>query len=422
MKKEQSGYESAGATLFREQAVNAATQRYGAPVGAPGVGMWLAAGFVLLLLAAAIIFLSTTVFPRKETVHGSLVPSAGLLSITSMRSGVVSQVYVEEGEVVREGQPILRVSVDSIINGKERAGAALADATEGQSRASFEQERAVDASFLSQEAGVRARIKGIDQQLRSLLENMDLYKEQLGIAEKTVRDIGRLLAERLVSQLQYRDAEVRVLNIRQVIVEAQIRIADMRQQRAQLLHEVERLAAERDANHASAVAERLVVQEKGIRYRSDTEFELVAQQAGKVTALRAKLGEMVTAGRSLGALMPAGSHLIAEVWVPSSAIAFINSGTEMRLMYDAFPYQKFGIARGKVVKIARSPTMPEELPLDLQAKESQYRVLAELESQQMIVYGKRLSLTTGMRFRADLVMESRFLLDWLLEPLMVAKG
>lgn len=90
-------------------------------------------------------------------------------------------------------------------------------------------------------------------------------------------------------------------------------------------------------------------------------------------------------------------------------------------MYDAFPYQKFGVGRAKVVKIARSPTSPEELPLDLQAKESQYRLLAALDDQQMRAYGKALALTPGMRLKADLVLERRSLLDWLLEPLLAAK-
>lgn len=211
-----------------------------------------------------------------------------------------------------------------------------------------------------------------------------------------------------------------MLNLRQSLAEARLRIVDAEQEKMRLQHEMKRLTAERDANHASAVAERLAVQEKGIRYKSETEFELVSQQAGRITALRAKPGEVVAAGRSLGALMPDGSRLLAEVWVPSSAIAFVNIGTEIRLMYDAFPYQKFGIARGKVIKIARSPTMPEDLPLEWQSKESQYRVLADIDKQQMTAYGKALSLTSGMRFKADLILERRFLLDWLLEPLLAA--
>ena len=407
--------------MFRKQAVEAATERYGAPVSAPGVGMWLATGFVMLLLVLVTIFLLTTSFPRKETVSGSLVPSAGLLPITSQRPGVVSKVYVEEGALVKQGDPIVRVSVDSVITGGERIGQALTNMAEGQGLALLEREKAARDSLISQEAGIRGRMEGLERQLRALRGNVKLYEEQVRLAEQTVRDFERLLKDKFVSQLQYRDAETRALTTRQSLAETQVRIADMEQERISLHHELGRLDAERDANHASATTERLNVQEKVINYKAGTEFELVSQLAGRITSLQAKPGGAVVAGKSLGALMPAGSSLLAEVWVPSSAIAFVDVGTEVRLMYDAFPYQKFGVAGAKVIKIARSPTVPDELPLDLQAKESRYRVLLALERQQMDAYGKALTLTPGMRLKADLILERRSLLDWLLEPLLAAK-
>ena len=419
--KQREDTEIPGVTLFRRQALEAATQRYGAPVSAPGIGLGLATGFVLLLLLLAGIFLLTTSFPRKETVSGSLVPSAGLLTITSQRSGIVSKVYVEEGASVKRGAPIVRVSVESVMNGGERTGQALTNMAEGQNRALLDRERAIEASLLSQEAGAQARMQGLERQLQTLRGNVKLYEEQARIAEQTVRDLERLVAEQIVSRLQYRDAETRELTARQNLTDAQLRIADLEQGRIGLQHELGRLAAERDANRASIATERLSTQEKAINYKLGTEFELVSQQAGRITSLQAKPGGSVVAGKTLGVLLPAGSPLVAEVWVPSSAIAFVNVGTEVRLMYDAFPYQKFGVARAKVSKIARSPTVPEELPLDLQAKESRYRVLLALESQQMDAYGKSLALTPGMRLKADLILERRSALDWLLDPLLAAK-
>ena len=413
--------ETPGVDLFRRQAIEAATQRYGAPVSAPGIRLGLATGFVLLLLVLAVIFLLTTSFPRKETVSGSLVPSAGLLTITSQRSGIVSKVYVEEGASVKRGDAIVLISVESVINGGERTGQALINMAEGQSRALLERRQAIEASFLSQEAGTQAHMQGLDRQLQTLRGNIHLYEEQAQLAEQTVRDLERLVAEQIVSRLQYRDAEARALTARQNLADAKARITELEQGRIALQYELGRLAAERDASRASLATERLTSQEKFINYKVGTEFELVAQQAGRITSLQAKAGSVVVAGKTLGVLLPAGSPLVAEAWVPSSAIAFIDMGTEVRLMYDAFPYQKFGVARAKVSKIARSPTVPEELPLDLQSKESRYRVLLTLDNQQMNAYGRPLALTPGMRFKADLILERRSALDWLLDPLLAAK-
>jgi membrane fusion protein len=407
--------------LFRNEAIEAATQRFGSPVQAPGVGMWLATGFVVALLSLAVLFLVTTSFPRKETVSGALVPSRGLLPIISQRSGIVSSVHVEEGAKVREGDPIVSVSVDSVIDTGESTGATLSGMAERLTQASVDRERATEASLESQEAGIRERMLGATRQLSVLRDNVTLYQQQQTIAEKTVHDLGRLRVDKLVSELQYRDAEVRVLNVRQSVAEVRTRIAQLEQEHEQMRHELGRLKAERDANRAASLSELLGAREKAINYKLGTRFNLVAQSAGQVTWLQAKPGATVTAGRTLGVMMPEGSQLFAELWVPSSAIAFVDVGTDVRLMYDAFPYQKFGVGRARIVKIARSPTSPDELPADLQAVESQYRLLATLDDQQMQAYGKALALTPGMRLKADLVLEKRSLLDWLLEPLLAAK-
>jgi len=288
-------------------------------------------------------------------------------------------------------------------------------------QASVDREHATDASLESQAAGIRERMLGTTRQLAVLRENVTLYQQQQTIAEKTVHDLGRLRAEQLVSELQYRDAEVRVLSVRQSIAEVKTRIAQLGQEHEQMRHELGRLKAERDANRATSLSELLGAREKAINYKLGTQFNLVAQSAGRITWLQAKPGATVTAGRTLGVMMPEGSQLFAELWVPSSAIAFVDVGTEVRLMYDAFPYQKFGVGHARIVKIARSPTSPEELPADLQAVESQYRLLAALDDQQMQAYGKALALAPGMRLKADLVLEKRSLLDWLLEPLLAAK-
>ncbi len=410
-----------GIPLFRNEAIEAATQRFGSPVQAPGVGMWLATGFVVALLCVAALFLITTSFPRKETVAGALVPSRGLLPIISQRSGIVSNVYVEEGAKVGQGEPIVTVSVDSVIDTGESTGATLSGMAERLTQASVDREHATDASLESQAAGIRERMLGTTRQLAVLRENVTLYQQQQTIAEKTVHDLGRLRAEQLVSELQYRDAEVRVLSVRQSIAEVQTRIAQLGQEHEQMRHELGRLKAERDANRATSLSELLGAREKAINYKLGTQFNLVAQSAGRITWLQAKPGATVTAGRTLGVMMPEGSQLFAELWVPSSAIAFVDVGTEVRLMYDAFPYQKFGVGHARIVKIARSPTSPEELPADLRAVESQYRLLAALDDQQMQAYGKALALAPGMRLKADLVLEKRSLLDWLLEPLLAAK-
>lgn len=407
--------------LFRRAALDSATVRYGAPVQAPGVGIRLATAFFVVLIVAVGAFLFTVEFPRKETVAGSLVPSAGLLSVVSQRPGIVAHVYVEEGASVEAGDPIVRVVADEVASGGIRRSAELAGLSDLQSTSIEQRHSAAEAAIRNQKDALHTRIRALESQLGAIRQNVSLLKEQLTIAEETAGDMRRLSEQKLVSQLQLRDAEARVLAARQTLSEAHIRVAQVEHEQLQLRHEIRRLNAEHDLTRANRMSEQVAAREKALSHEISAAFELVAPRRGRITSLRAKPGAPITDGKPVAVLMPSGAVLLAEVWVPSSAIAFVNPGTKVRLMYDAFPYQKFGVARATVLKIASSPTPLEELPAELQAKESRYRVLAALERQQMDAYAKTFQLTPGLRFKADLILEERSLLDWLAEPLHAAR-
>jgi membrane fusion protein len=66
---------------------------------------------------------------------------------------------------------------------------------------------------------------------------------------------------------------------------------------------------------------------------------------GRVTALQVRTGETADPGRPLLNISPPGAELVAELYLPSRAIAFIAPRQEVKIQYDAFPYQKFGVAK-----------------------------------------------------------------------------
>jgi membrane fusion protein len=118
-------------------------------------------------------------------------------------------------------------------------------------------------------------------------------------------------------------------------------------------------------------------------------------------------------------LLPQGSRLQAQLLVPSRAIGFIAPGDEVRLRYQAYPYQKFGHHLGRVLRISRSAITP---PNASAGADQVYRVLVELKQQSILAYGKREALRPGMLLEADILGERRRLYEWVLEPLYSLKG
>lgn len=61
-----------------------------------------------------------------------------------------------------------------------------------------------------------------------------------------------------------------------------------------------------------------------------------------------------------------------------------------------------------------------QLPVNL--KEPVYRLRAKLTQQQMQAFGKSFFLKSGMLFEADIMLEQRTLIEWLLEPIYSLRG
>src|SRR5690606_24993640 len=133
------------------------------------------------------------------------------------------------------------------------------------------------------------------------------------------------------------------------------------------------------------------------------------------------VGQIVDTGRPLMSLLPAGARLRAELIAPSRAIGFIEPGAGVQLRYPAYPYQKFGHHPGRVAAISRAALPVTEQGGAGAGQEPVYRVIVDLDSESIDVYGRPRALRAGMAVEADVQLETRRLYEWVLEPLYAMK-
>lgn len=145
---------------------------------------------------------------------------------------------------------------------------------------------------------------------------------------------------------------------------------------------------------------------------------LVAPIAARVANVRVEPGAAVKAGTLVADLLPADSDLRAELFAPSRAIGFLKPGDEVRLRYDAFPYQKFGVGRGRVISVSRTAVDARELPMGLSAQGPVYRVMVSLDQGLPGLTGEPPALRAGMTLQADLVLEDRCVVEYLFSPML----
>jgi len=72
------------------------------------------AWFIALTAAVIVGFLMLAQYSRKETAIGYLTPTMGTAKIFAPQAGTIKQVFVEEGEPVKEGQPLLALETNQI--------------------------------------------------------------------------------------------------------------------------------------------------------------------------------------------------------------------------------------------------------------------------------------------------------------------
>jgi membrane fusion protein len=146
-----------------------------------------------------------------------------------------------------------------------------------------------------------------------------------------------------------------------------------------------------------------------------------APMAGVVTNVAVNRGQSVAADAPLATVLPKGSGLHVELLVPTRAIGFLNTGQEVVLRYDAFPYERFGQYRGRITEIGRNVWTQGERVGPLSAREPVYRVDVALGQQSVKALGQEFALRPGMLVNADLLLEKRTLLEWIFEPVLKLK-
>jgi membrane fusion protein len=108
--------------------------------------------------------------------------------------------------------------------------------------------------------------------------------------------------------------------------------------------------------------------------------------------------------------------LQAELFFPARAFGFISAGQQVRILYDAFPYQKFGAYRGSVTNVSHTILTGSETIGPITLKEPAYRVTVALDRPDIDAYGHKMPLQPDMLLKADVILEQRSLMKWLFDP------
>jgi membrane fusion protein len=221
----------------------------------------------------------------------------------------------------------------------------------------------------------------------------------------------------------------RELNARQMsLIQASQRVSALQRtmsstanDRADLQAQIDGIPYRITAAEAVAQAAEAAFSERTTNAQADHAYVVTAQSAARVAALPVRSGQTVLSGSVLAVLVPPDQDLIAEIFIPSRAIGFVEVGQEVRLLYQAFPHQNFGVALGHVRQVSSTVIGPDEVSIPgLVIREPVFRVEAAIRSQTVQAYGETIPLQAGMLLDADIIVDRRNLVEWLFDPVFAA--
>ncbi len=283
-----------------------------------------------------------------------------------------------------------------------------------------------------QEDMVTAQMAGYRQQLASARRELAQTEaqaatrgQQVGLARETLERYRTLGAQKYLSEVQVRQQQQAVLEQDTAQQELQRQASTMRRQIAQIDQSLRELPAQRSAQEAASGRDLALLEQERIQNEANGELLVKAPVGGLLASRLIEPGQAVQLGQPLMSVVPAGSKLQAQLFVPSRAIGFIEPGDKVLLRYQAYPYQKFGHHDGIVSRISRSALSAGELNAlvgSAQPSEPYYRVLVDIRQQSIRAYGKHEPLRPGMLVDADILGEHRKLYEWVLEPLYSLTG
>jgi len=380
-----------------------------------------ALGMLVLVLA----FLFFGEYTRKARIGGVLVPDLGVIRLVPPVQGRVLERHVHEGQSVRAGDVMFVLALESSTlstNVQARVQRSLEERRRSLEEAARQQAVLTESELLS----LQRRLDEMMRERNQIEAEAALHRQRLALAQQSLERLESLSRDQFISSAQVQAKKEEVLGLQAQAQALERQSATLARDRAALEGERRDLpvllksrqgAIERDlAALAREAAEQDAVRQIVVR----------APQDGTVSSVLAEPGQSVSPASALASLIPSGAQLQAHLFAPSGAVGFVRPNQEVRLRFEAFPYQKFGHQNGHVLQVSRTPlAAPELAGLTLagptgggNVDEPMFRITVAMDQPELSAFGTTQPLVAGMRMQADVLLERRRLVEWLFAPVL----
>jgi membrane fusion protein len=376
------------------------------------------AWLLTIAVGALIAFICVAGYTRKETVGGYLAPALGTSSIFVPEQGTITSVHVAQDQRVAKGDLLLTVDKTQITADGTDVNAAILKSLSLQKTLLTNQINEEQRTTRTERDRLSAAITSGEAELAQLSAQMKIQQEQIDLAQQLVVTAEKMHASGYMAAPELYSRRENLLQARQGLSALKQRYVARETELAETRSALEQLPGQSARRLQPLQSELAQLDQRTAETGARQSFSIRAPIDGRIANVQSKVGQVADPRKPQLDILPLESPLQAVLFVPTRAIGFVRPGQKVRLLYEAFPFQRFGTYSGRVVTVSKTILSETDLNSPVQLREPAYKVVAALDRPDIDANGQKIPLQAGTLLRADILLERRELVRWLLDPIL----
>ncbi|MGZ0717883.1 HlyD family type I secretion periplasmic adaptor subunit [Pseudomonas palleroniana] len=378
---------------------------------------------------------------------GKAIPSSKLQKIQNLEGGIVSELYVKEGQVVEAGAPLIRLDDTRFVSNAgetealrlamqlrvERLSAQVDDRPlnipDDVLKAAPNQAASERSLYDSRRQQLKDEVGGLQEQLvqrqqelREFTSKQSQYRSQLSLQRQEIN-----MSEPLVAQGAVSPVEVLRLKRAEMETRGQLDATTLAIPRAEsAIKEVQRKIDETRGKFRSEALTQLneartelnKAESTGRALEDRVSRTLVTSPVrGIVKQLLVNtVGGVIQPGSDMVEIVPLNDTLLVEAKIRPQDIAFLHPGQEAIVKFTAYDYTIYGGLKAKLERIGADTITDED------KKTTYYMITLRTDRSHLGTDEKPLLIIPGMVASVDIITGKKSILSYLLKPIIKARA
>lgn len=401
---------------------------------------------ILTLVLLALLWASVAKIDEVTRGEGKAIPSSRLQKVQNLEGGIVTELYVREGQVVEAGTPLLHLDATrfaSNVGETEADKLGLQAKIERLTAEVNNQDFVISPDIASQAPDVakgetelfnsrrnqlhnevsalEEQLVQKQQELRDFQAKEDQFRHSLGLLQQEIHMSEPLLASGAISKveiLRLRRSEVETRGqLDSVILSIPKASSEVKEIESKIAESRNRFQSEALAqlNEARTNLSKAVAGVKALEDRVNRTM-VVSPVRGIVQQLMVNtIGGVIQPGSDLVEIVPLDDKLLIEAKIQPKDIAFLHPGEQATIKFTAYDYTIYGGLKGEVVQISPDTVTDKE-------GHSYYVVRLQTDKNYLGDKAHPMQIIPGMVATVDILTGKKTILSYLLKPILRARA